>query len=77
MLAGCEGNTVRWRWVGVYAFTSAPCSGWLNLKTWFFPRMTLDPVLSVMGDSTLRPFTKQMEPFCKDSRYVYYTGSTV
>ena len=32
----------------------------MNLNTWFFPRMTLDPVLSTMALSTLRPLTKQM-----------------
>ena len=39
-----------------------PCSGWLNLKTWFFPKITRDPVFRMTGLSILRPFTKHIAP---------------
>jgi len=41
---------------------SLACSGWLKRKTWFLPKMTLEPVLSVTAESTLRPLRKQMAP---------------
>ena len=41
---------------------SRACSGWLNLKTWFLPKITLDPVFRVISCSILRPLTKQVAP---------------
>ena len=45
-----------------WADNSLACSGWLNLKTWFLPKMTLEPVFNVIGWSNFLPFTKQMAP---------------
>ena len=34
-----------------------PCSGWVNLKTWLFPRTILHPVLSSIGSVRIWPLT--------------------
>ena len=43
---------------------SRACSGWLKRKTWFLPRITLEPVRRTTALSTFRPLTKHIAPFC-------------
>ena len=48
-----------------------PWSGWLNRNTWFFPKITRDPVFRITGLSIFLPLTKHMAPGLKLEKAVY------